>query len=185
MALSDHPVGKQRTPKRRGVAKKSHSWSDTQKIEAVQSYLLLGNLALSSRILGIPEITLRVWKASDWWQQAVEDIKNAERVQLTARLQKIQDKALAAVEDRLLNGDVIYDHKSQQMIRKQVNMRDAHKVAVDLMDKSALLEKTTAPKEQEQTDEQRMERLAKMFVEKVNAKKTTVDVEVVDVTPKE
>ena len=184
MALSDHPVGKERTPTRRSVEAKSHSWSDKQKIEAVQSYLLLGNLALTSRILNIPEITLRVWKTSEWWKNTVEDIKASENIQMSTRLKKILDASLVAVEDRLVNGDFVYDNKTQQMVRKQVNMRDAHKVAVDLMEKSSVLEKATTPKEQEQTDESRMERLAQLFIDKVNAKKTTVDVEVVDITPK-
>ena len=173
MALTDNPNTKHRQPKIRSVdAGTNRSWSDKQKIEAVQSYLLLGNLALTSRILSIPEITLRVWKTSEWWKNAVEDIKTQETVQMSARLKKIVDASLVAVEDRLLNGDYVYDNKTQQMIRKQVNMRDAHKVAVDLMDKSAVLDKVNGPVEQQQTDDQRLMKLAEKFADMVNKKRT-------------
>ena len=188
MALTDNPNTKHRQPKIRSVdAGTNRSWSDKQKIEAVQSYLLLGNLALTSRILSIPEITLRVWKTSEWWKNAVEDIKTQETVQMSARLKKIVDASLSAVEDRIVNGDFVYDNKTQQMVRKQVNMRDAHKVAVDLMDKSAVLEKTTTPVEQQQTDDQRLMKLAEKFADMVNKKKT-IDLppaDVVDVEAKE
>lgn len=176
--LTDVPAKKNKSPKRRAVAAGSnYQWSDKQKIEAVQSYLTLGNLALTGRILGIPEITLRVWKTSEWWKNTVEDIKQSDTIQLSSRLKKIVEASLSAVEDRLQNGDFIYDNKTQQMVRKQVNLRDAHKVAVDLMDKKAVLEKSVVAPEQEQTDEQRLLRLAEKFADMVNKKKEKVVLE--------
>lgn len=186
MALTDNPNTKHRKPKTRAVdAGTNRSWSDKQKVEAVQSWLLLGNLALTSRILGIPEITLRVWKTTEWWKNTVEDIKLQENMQMSARLKKIVDASLMAVEDRITNGDLMYDQKSGEMVRKQVNLRDAHKVAVDLMDKRSLLDKAAAPQQEEQQDEDRLLKLAEKFADFVNKKKDTpVIVDVTDVTIK-
>jgi len=185
MALTDNPNTKNRKPKIRAVdAKTNKSWSDKQKLEAVQSWLLLGNLALTSRILGIPEITLRVWKTTDWWKNVVDDIKLQEDMQMSAKLKKIVEASLGAVEDRLTNGDWIYDQKTGQMIRKQVNMKDAHKVAVDLMDKKAVLEKAAAPATVEQKDEDRLLKLAEKFAEFVTKKKDVV-IDVTDVQEKQ
>lgn len=181
MALTDNPNTKHRKPRKRAVdAPTNRSWSDAQKIEAVQSYLLLGNLALTSRILNIPEVTLRFWKTTEWWKDVVDDLKLQETMQMSARLKKIVDASLGAVEDRLLNGDLMYDHKSGEMIRKPVNLRDAHKVSVDLMDKKAMLDKAVVPQQEETTDDNKLEKLAEKFAAFVN-KKLDKEPEVIDV----
>ena len=183
--LTDNPNTKNRNPPVRSIeAKTNKTWSDKQKLEAVQSWLLLGNLALTSRVLGIPEVTLRYWKGSEWWKTAVEEIKLQEDMQMSARLKKIVDASLMAVEDRLLNGDIMYDQKSGEMVRKQVNMRDAHKVAVDLMDKKALLDKTAVPALEEKKDEDRLLKLAEKFADFVTKKNKPV-IDVTDVTVKD
>jgi transposase-like protein len=171
MALSDNDKMKDRKPKIRSVeATTNKSWSDKQKIEAVQSYLLLGNLALTSRILQIPEITLRVWKTTEWWKNVVDDMRQQESMEMSGRLRKIVDASLIAVEDRLINGDLMYDNKTGQMVRKPVNMRDAHKVAVDLMDKKKLLDKEATDGPQEQQDDDRLLKLAEKFASFVQNK---------------
>ncbi len=122
-------------------------WSDDQKREAIQTWLVVGNLAMTGRMLEIPEVTLRVWKASDWWQTVVAEIKTQDKIKLSNRLQKIVDASLAVVEDRLLNGDAQFDQKTGQIIRKPVAMKDAHKVAVDLQNRQDVLEKVTSKEE--------------------------------------
>ena len=183
--LTDNPNTKNRKPPVRSIeAKTNKTWSDKQKIEAVQSWLLLGNLALTSRVLGIPEVTLRVWKASEWWKTTVDEIKLQEDMQMSARLKKIVDASLSAVEDRIVNGDLMFDQKTGEMVRKQVNLRDAHKVAVDLMDKRQLIEKASVPAQIEQKDEDRLMKLAEKFADFVTKKKDVVidvsDVEIKD-----
>ena len=184
--LSDMPSKQDRkTGRNRSIeAGTNKQWSDNQKMEAIQSYLLLGNLALTSRILGIPEITLRVWKRTEWWADMVNEIKSQDRIQLSSRMKKIVDASLTVVEDRLLNGDYQFDQKTGQNIRKPVNMKDAHKVAVDLQDRQDLLEKTEKPEITEDKIESRLLQLANTFaematkkIEQVNNSRRTVDVE--------
>lgn len=183
--LSDTPSKQDRKPIRnRSIeAGTNKQWSDNQKMEAIQSYLLLGNLALTSRILGIPEITLRVWKRTEWWADMVTEIKSQDRIQLSSRMKKIVDASLTVVEDRLLNGDYQFDQKTGQNIRKPVNMKDAHKVAVDLQDRQDLLEKTEKPEITEDKIESRLLQLAEKFadmatkkIEQTHDKQRTVDV---------
>jgi len=163
--LSDTPSKQDRkTGRNRSIeAGTNKQWSDNQKMEAIQSYLLLGNLALTSRILGIPEITLRVWKRTDWWADMVNEIKSQDRIQLSSRMKKIVDASLTVVEDRLLNGDYQFDQKTGQNIRKPVNMKDAHKVAVDLQDRQDLIEKSQKPEITDEKIESRLLQLAETF----------------------
>lgn len=165
--LSDSPHKQVKKSKRdRAInAKVNRQWSDNQKMEAVKSYLVLGNLAMTSRILGIPEITIRVWKNSEWWKTAVAELKAQERIELTSRLKKIVDASLTVVEDRLLNGDYQYDQKTGETVRKPVNMRDAHRVAVDLQQRQEVLDKLDKPIETSEDTEARLEKLAAKFAD--------------------
>lgn len=152
------------------TAPTNKQWSDNQKVEAIQSYLLLGNLALTSRILGIPEITLRVWKTTDWWKDKVHELKTQDRIQLSSRMKKIVDASLTVVEDRLINGDFQFDQKSGEVVRKPVNLKDAHKVAVDLQDRQELMEKTEKPETSDEGIETRLLKLAEKFADMASMK---------------
>lgn len=166
--------------RRRAVnAETNKHWSDSQKLEAVTTYLSLGNLALTARVLKIPEMTLRMWKQKEWWQEIEGELKVQENIQLSSRLQRIIQNTLSATEDRLANGDYIYDNKSGQLVRKPVSMKDAHKVAMDLMDRREILDnKKPVNVSLEQIDD-KLAKLAQKF-EQIALGRTQV-VEVTDV----
>ena len=190
--LSDTPSMKDRKRKqdRSILAKTNRSWSDNQKMEAVQSYLLLGNLAMTGRILGIPEITLRVWKRTDWWATLVAEIKSQEKVQLSGKMKKLLDASLSVVEDRLINGDYQMDQKTGEVVRKPVNMKDAHRVAMDMHQRQDLIDKALAGHEEVSVEgtESRLLKLAEQFATMATKKiqqqsdiSRTIDVEDVSV----
>jgi hypothetical protein len=194
MALSDVDKEKDLTRSRNRpvVADTNLRWSDKQKLEAVQSWLVLGNLSLVGRILGIPRITLATWKASAWWKEAVDDIKLQEKIELSNKMKKIVEAAHLVVEDRLVNGDAVVT-KTGQIIRKPVNMRDAHRVAVDLQNQRDAVDKASKePGLEDEGSTDRLEQLANKFaefatksIEKSLDKKRTVDVPYVEIIEKE
>lgn len=172
--LSDSPSKQLKKSKRiRSItAPTNKQWSDSQKMEAIQSYLLLGNLALTSRILGIPEITLRVWKTSQWWKDTVAEIKSQEKVELSSKMKKLVGASLAVVEDRLINGDFQFDQKTGEVIRKPVNMKDAHKVAMDMQERQELIDKSLSGEESKGDEgvQSRLLKLAEQFAEMATKK---------------
>lgn len=145
MALSDveEMKDRKRNVNRAISADTNKRWSDKQKLEAVQSWLVLGNMSLVSRILGIPRITLQVWRATNWWNELVEELKVQEKIELSNKMKKIVEAAHAVVEDRLINGDAVLNQKTGAIVRKPVNMKDAHRVAVDLLNQRDAVEKAT------------------------------------------
>lgn len=169
MALTDNERGKnEKRKKNRPVdAKTNLRWSDQQKLEAVNSYLALGNLALVSRITGIPEITLRVWKASDWWKDVVDDVQRTEKIQLSNRMKQLVEASQRIVAQRLETGDPILNQKTGQIEFKPVSMKDAHKVAVDLIDRQTVIEKALRndQPQSEENDNNKLEKLAEKFAE--------------------
>ncbi len=170
-------------PSKKDVTTKHH-WSDKQKMEAIQSYLMLGNLALTGRILNIPEVTLRVWKTTDWWKTAVAEVKSQEKIELSAKMKKIVKASLDVVEDRLVNGDFQFDQKSGEVVRKPVNMKDAHRVAVDLQQRQEVLDKLDGEVATEENQEAKLLKLAEKFAEmatkkidQIASEHRTIDVE--------
>lgn len=180
MALSDSPRQK-RVPskKKRDVrATTNRHWSDSQKIEAVTTYLSLGNLVLTSSVLKIPEMTMREWKRTTWWKEIEDDLKVQEELQLSSRLKRIIESTLSATEDRIKNGDFIYDNRSGSLVRKPVNLRDVHKVTMDMVDKrDKILNKQVTAVPIEQIDA-KLAKLAEKFAEIAGTKKP---IEVTDV----
>jgi hypothetical protein len=180
MALSDDPHrSKLPSVRKRAIGDKHKHYSDSQKIEAVTTYLALGELKLTANVLKIPEITLKVWKQKDWWKEIENDLRTQEDLQLSVRLQKIINKSFDQVEDRLSNGDFIYDQKTGQLVRKPVSMKDAHKVAVDLVDKRRVLIDRQPQTASVESVEAKLLKLAEKFAE--IAGKTKPQVEVTDV----
>jgi uncharacterized protein YjcR len=121
------------TPKRRkeGEVLKRH-YSDSQKIEAVTTYLMLGSLPMVASMLKISINTLKLWKKSQWWKDIEMDLRTQEDLQLSKRLQKIVTKSLDVIEDRMESGDFVYDQKTGEMRRKPVSMRDATQTMLSL-----------------------------------------------------
>lgn len=186
--LSDGSVFKElKSSKRRAVGAVMKRWSDGQKMEACTTYFMLGgNLSLTSEKLKIPYETLKTWKKSDWWKELEDDIRREERLTLSTKLRNLMDASLVLVQDRLENGDWIYDQKAGELRRKPVSMKDAGKLAMDaanLRTKMNIQENHTVAAEH---IEDKLSKLAKAFADLANGKKLdTGPVEDVEYVEKE
>lgn len=164
MSLSDNETQAVRpSGRRRGVNQVGKSWSDSQKIEAVTLWLSLGNLVLVGATLKIPEVTLRKWRATQWWKEIAEEIQLQDKIQLSATAKNIVDKSLGVLADRLENGDWIYDQKSGQMRRKPVAMKDALAVADKMLDHKERMDKTVVSVETTESVENKLTNLMEKF----------------------
>lgn len=170
---------------RRAVASEGKWWSDAQKLETVQTFLVTGNIAMTARMLKIPEDTVRRWVKSVWWKEIVDELRVQDELTLSTRLAKIVTKTFDVVEDRLEHGDYVYDQKTGAMRRKPVNMRDAHKVGLDLANKREHLLSRQAPLASEEQVDAKLMKLAKSFADIVNKRDNSgaIDAEVKMVYP--
>ena len=87
-------------------------------------------------------------------------------------MKKLLDASLSVVEDRLINGDYQFDQKTGQVVRKPVNMKDAHKVAMDMQERQEMLDKALVEKEDTSDSgiESRLLKLAEQFAEMASKK---------------
>lgn len=165
------------------------TWPKEKKIQAVAQYLALGNMKLVEATTGVSHGVLRQWKLQPWWKEYEREIRATENIKLDSDLTKIVERSLAAVADRLDNGEVFYDQRSGELRRKPVVMKDAAKVATDLLTKRELL-RGNATNRTEATQVPVADQLALLAAEfarmATGAKPVVViDSEVTDVTPKE
>lgn len=186
MSISDSEFAQShKSVARRNYGAEGFRWSDSQKLEAVTTYLMLGNLRLTAAVLKIPEETVRTWRKSTWWKDIEGELRIQDELQLSARLKKVMEKSLEAVDDRLDNGDYVYDQKTGQMRRKPVSMRDAHKVSMDLIEKRNLLLNNNQPAPSDEQMSDKLLKMMKQFAEFAQGKldkNNTIDA--VDVVPK-
>lgn len=174
------------TPKRRqcGEVAYRRRYSDSQKIEAVTTFLMTGSVTMTATLLKININTIKLWRKSEWWKEVENDLRTQEDLQLSKRLQTIVTKSLDIVEDRLECGDFVYDQKSGKMRRKPVAMRDAAKVMMDLQNKREVLIDRHLQEQSVSTDkiENTLAKLAEEFAKIANqVNETKKPVEVTDV----
>jgi hypothetical protein len=156
--------------KKRPIDATGLTWSDSQRLEAAKMYLLVGSYAAVSTGLGIPYQTLNKWKYQNWWKKHLSDLKAEETIELTARLKKIASKALDVTEDRLTHGNFQFDQKTGDVRRVPVSMKDAAKVATDLMVQQQKVEDKPVQQAIENTVNDRLAKLAEEFSKFAKAK---------------
>ncbi len=127
------------------------TYSTEQKYDILEKIEVFGNLREVSRQSGIPYNTLLSWKKQDWYHAMMADIRAAARAEMASKMTRIVDKALAAVEDRIENGEKILNNKTGKFISKPVVLRDVARVASDLLGKQVKLQELGA--KEARTDE--------------------------------
>ncbi len=177
--LTDNPVRK-KVALKRTLPRGKRNYTDKEKLEAVKTYLMTGSALGTAAALGIHRNTMNVWVHSQWFKELLEQFKRETSLKLSSRLKKIATNALDLVEDRLENGDWIYDQKAGELRRKPVSIRDGHKIAKDFVETSIALDKK---QEQEQVDTKLEDRFAVLAEAFASFAKKAVKVEVVDALP--
>jgi hypothetical protein len=148
---------------KRTKSKKAGWYSDSHKLEAVKLWLITGNLATTAAALNIPLVTIKSWRYTKWWPELADEIRREGQIQLSQGLKKVAEKALEVTIDRLENGDWQYDPKTGQMVRKPVLMRDANRVANDMLDKHLKLDERPQQEEALKATQDRLQALAETF----------------------
>lgn len=90
---------------------------------------------------GVPESTVDYWRKQDWWKEQLKELQEQGTLKLSASLTTVMDKAMKAVEDRIENGEFVYNPRTGEIVRVPPKLRDIQKVATDSIDRNLLLTK--------------------------------------------
>lgn len=109
------------------------------KISAACIYAVTGDAKVTSDHTGIPVNQLKSMMAEVWWQDTIEQVRREENDQITAKMTKIVDQSLDAIEDRLLNGDhvLVLDYEIDPETGAKVRTRTLMRVPVKMKDISS------------------------------------------------
>ena len=157
------------------VHKPGYKFPVEKRIEVVTKWLAIGNMRKVAELTGVSYQLCREWKQTPWWQEIVDEVQASRHNQVNTKLSKIVDKSLAMIQDRLQNGDFIFNNKTGQVVRKEVSLKDATKVATDLLTRQAVLQKQEQDQTVQQTAGTIKDQLAMLAIEfsKFNKRSTT------------
>jgi len=172
---------------------KKSVWTQNQKLQAVSTYLMLGNMAETAIVTGIPLPTLKFWKQCDWFKDYCLQLQSEDVQQMDSNLKRVINKALKATEERLDLGDAQFDQKTGEIIRIPVKAHVALKITTDLMARQEKLREDPIREEVEKTIDDRLIKLSEEFAkfamansktikeESVFHEKRTIDVQAVEI----
>jgi hypothetical protein len=159
-------------------------WSEKTRMEVVTAYVVLGKVSLVVATTGVPEDTVRKWKMAPWWKEAEDEVRRSSKLALSGKLQEVVTKTYLQLEDRVANGDYIYDARLHKLVRKPIDAIVANKIIGDMIDRSILLEEK-ATKEQINEDgiQQRLDKLREEFRSFAKGKLLKDEKDIIDVEP--
>ena len=140
-------------------------YKDSVKVQVVTQYLALGKAPLVSALTGVPRQTIRLWKTQPWWGELVREIQAESNQETDGKLTKIIDKSLNIINDRLENGELIYNSKTGETMRLPVKLRDVGHVTRDLFAQRDKIRKEPELREKEEASADRLLKLAETFAD--------------------
>ena len=123
------------------IHKTGYKYPVEKRIELISRWLALGNMRQAAAMCNIDYELCKKWKREPWFSDMVAEIQAARKTKVDNKLNKIIDKALDLIEDRLDNGDFVHNQKTGEVYRKQVSLKEARGAANDLMQRQVALSK--------------------------------------------
>jgi len=181
-------VGRKTTEERRRLSKpvqgkvsgRRNHFTEKEKLKAVCTYAVAGNSRRVAEITGIPEGTIRSWKGTQWWAEAMSKIVVEQDDELGAKLTGLVNKAVDEVNDRLENGNYVYNPKLDKLIRKPVDAKELAIVTAISIDKRQLLRGLPTSRTETVSQTERLKGLSEQFKKFVTAKEVEQVEEVVE-----
>jgi transposase-like protein len=158
------------TPVQGKVKGKRTHFTDKEKLRAVSTYAVAGNSRRVAEITGIPEGTIRSWKSTEWWHEAMQKIVVEQDDELGTKLTNLVNKAVDEVNDRLENGNYVYNPKLDKLIRKPVDAKELAIVTAISIDKRQLLRGLPTSRTESVSQTDRLTKLQEQFKQFVTAK---------------
>jgi hypothetical protein len=146
------------------------------------AYAVSGNSRRVSELTGVKEGTIRAWKTTQWWQEVQSRIRQEHADELDSKLTKLVDKAVDQINDRLDNGDYIYNVKADKLVRKPLGARDMATITATALDKRQLLRGEPTSRTEKVSENEKLVRLAEEFkkfaqAKEINSLATEIEVE--------
>lgn len=145
------------------IAGERTNWAYDKKQEALRHFLSCGNKTQTAMDLRIPVKTIYNWSIQDWWRDGLKELKHENIDRTDAKLTALIDEALVGIEDRMSNGETVYDPRTGKERIVPVKIRDLNTVFTTLLDKRQLLRKEPTKIIEQTTTATQLQNLALQF----------------------
>jgi len=116
--------------------------SDEQLCEAVKIHLCGGTHAAIAKLLSVPEKAVRYWVDSREWGQLTALLKPEVAGILIGQTTRVASLALTQLEDRLLNGDEVWNQQGEIVGMRKIKGRDLAEIATKVLEQQKNLERS-------------------------------------------
>lgn len=113
-------------------------YTDEKRIEVASIFAVTGSPDRTEELTGVPATTVKGWIRTEWFQKLLDDIRAENDHVIDAKFNKILDKSLELVMDRMENGD-FHVLRDGTLIRRPVGLRDLTISQAITIDKRQLL----------------------------------------------
>ena len=100
------------------------SWFPQQtKIDACTMYCVYGDVDEVSKLTKVPVKYIRQWKEEPWWNEIQKKVFVEQNEKLGSRISTVLDRSLTEIEERLTNGDYLWDIRKSKLVRKPIDTK--------------------------------------------------------------
>lgn len=146
------------------------AWDDEKRIEVATADVMGLKTPQIQAATGVAAGTVKKWRQEEWYQDLIREIQNEDDREVDGKLTRLVNKSLDVISDRMENGDWMWNSKENKFVRKPVYMKDANRVATDLINRRNLLRgKPTSISNKEQMSDKLLA-LAEQFARFTSAK---------------
>ncbi len=145
--------------------KKDHvsnmTWPDTVRKKVVKTWLQTGSLPLTAQLCKVPLDTVENWRyRHSWWKEYVQKFREEADASMAARIEKLLGKTVEQLEDRVENGEEVFNPRTGEFDRVKMKLRDLNTSLKVLTDRHDVL--TERAKKEVTATEQINDKLSKL-----------------------
>jgi hypothetical protein len=170
------------SPRRGRPLKAKHhapDWFPQQtKIDACTLYCVYGDLEEVSKLTNVPAKYIRQWKEEPWWVEVQKKVYVEQNEKLGSRISSVLDKSLLEIEERLQNGDYLWDVRKSVLVRKPIDTKVLSNLFNNLVNRRQLVRGEPTSITNKIAVDDRLKLLASQFEKFANAKEITQEGEV-------
>lgn len=167
-------------------------WPDTIRKKVVKTWLQTGNLTITAQLCKVPLDTVENWRYRQaWWKEYVQKFREEADAGMATRIEKLLGKTVEELEDRINNGDEVFDQRTGESTRVKVKVRDLNTTMKVLTDRhDVLIDRAKQETQATELINDKLTKLASAFERFANKGKLThlegdiIDAEYIDI-PKE
>ena len=145
-------------------------WAQSVKEKAVELYVSTGSPTKTCRELNLPIDTFLNWRKKDWFRDAIATKRNEQIELLDSKLTESIDEAILQMQDRLKNGDTVYNQRTGKFTQAPAKLRDLNHAFSSLVEKRQLIRKLPTKITEQQSTATQLQTLAEQFQQFVTGK---------------